>query len=146
MVDSVPTGLGRERRSFLASKRIDGVAGSTLFHGGRLILDYARHRAIVDPGAGVGRDCKYEQSGLILTARGADYRNFTVDYVVPHSPAADAGIQARDQILAIDGRPTVELMLPEIRRALAVDGAARQLRLLRGADTVSVTVNLRRLF
>ena len=145
-LDSVPTGLGRERKSFLTSKGIDGLAGSRLFHGGRLILDYYRHRAIVEPAAGVGRDCRYDQSGLTLTARGADYRDFRVGYVVPHSPAADVGIQEGDRILAIDGRSSAEVELPDLRRALAVDSTARQLRLLRGADTLVVTVKLRRLF
>ena len=141
-----PTGLGRERKSFLTSTGIDGLAGSRLFHGGRLILDYYRHRAIVEPAAGVGRDCRYDQSGLTLTARGADYRDFRVGYVVPHSPAAEVGIQEGDRILAIDGRSSAEVELSDLRRALAVDSAARQLRLLRGADTLVVTVKLRRLF
>jgi membrane-associated protease RseP (regulator of RpoE activity) len=145
-VDSVPVGLGRERRSFLAFEGIDGLAGSTLFHGGRLILDYYRHRAIVEPVGGVGRDCKYDESGLILTARSPDYHYFAVRYVVDHSPAGDAGIRPGDQILSIDDRPTDGLRLPEIRQLLTVDGATRQLRLLRGADTMSVTLVLRRLF
>jgi len=145
-LDSVPTGLGRERKSFLTIKDFDGVAGSTLFHGGRLILDYYRRRAIVDPGPGVGRDCKYDESGLILTARGPDYRDFVVEYVVDRSPAADAGIRPGDQILSIDDRPTADLRLPEIRQLLTVDGATRQLRLLRGDDTLAVTLTLGRLF
>ena len=145
-LDSIPTGLGRERKSFLGSKHIDGVAGSTLFHGGRLILDYYRHRAIVEPVGGVGRDCKYDGSGLILTARSPEYRDFAVRYVVDRSPAAEAGIRPGDQILAIDGRSTGDFRLPDIRQVLAVDGATRQLRLLRGDDTVAVTLTLRRLF
>jgi PDZ domain len=145
-VDSVPIGLGRERKSFLSIKQFDGLAGSTLFHGGRLILDYYRHRAIVDPGAGVGRDCKYDESGLTLTARGTEYRDVVVDHVVDRSPAAEAGIREGDYVLAIDGRSAADLGLPEIRRALVVDGATRQLRLLRGGDTLAVTLTLRRLF
>jgi hypothetical protein len=145
-VDSVPTALGRERRSILASRDIDGLAGSSLFNGGRLVLDYYRQRAIVETGGAVGHACRYDHSGLTLTARGADYREFTVAYVVPRSPAAEAGIRAGDQILAIDGRPTAQLELPEIRRALAVNGAARQLQLLRVTDTVVVTLQLRPLF
>jgi hypothetical protein len=145
-VDSVPTGLGRELKAFLAIKRYDGIAGSTLFHDGLLIIDYYRHQAIVEPRPVLGRDCKYDESGLILAARGADYRDFTVDYVVDQSPAADAGVRQGDHILAIDGHPTAELELPDIRRTLSVDGVTRQLRLLRGADTLVVTVNLRRLF
>jgi len=48
--------------------------------------------------------------------------------------------------LAIDGRPSADLDLPEIRRALSVDGASREVRLLRGADTVVSKVTLRPLF
>jgi PDZ domain-containing protein len=145
-MDSVPTGLGRERKSFLASKHLDGLAGSTLFHDGRLIIDYARQRAIVEPGQGVGRDCRYDESGLTLTARGTDYRDVVVDHVVDRSPAAEAGIREGDYVLTIDGRSAADLGLPEIRRALVVDRATRQLRLLRGGDTLAVTVTLRRLF
>jgi len=145
-MDSVPTGLGRERKSFLAIRSFDGVAGSTLFHDGRLIIDYYRHRVIVDPRADVGRDCKYDESGLILVARGTDYRDFRVEFVVPHSPAADAGVQEGDELLAIDGHATAGLTLPDIRRLFTVDGAVRQLRLSRGGDTVAVTFTLRRLF
>jgi len=145
-VDSVPTGLGRERKSFLASTRLNGLLGGKLFDGGRLILDYARRRAIIEPGAPLGRDCKYDESGLILTAHGAEYRQYRVEYVVAQSPAADAGVRLGDWVLSIDGRPARQLSLPDIRDVLAADGAVRQLRLARESDTVLVTLHLHRLF
>ncbi len=145
-VDSVPTGLGRERKSFLASTRLNGLLGGKLFDGGRLILDYARRRAIIEPGAPLGRDCKYDESGLILTAHGAEYRQYRGEYVVAQSPAADAGVRLGDWVLSIDGRPARQLSLPDIRDVLAADGAVRQLRLARESDTVLVTLHLHRLF
>ncbi|HXL33920.1 MAG TPA: PDZ domain-containing protein [Gemmatimonadales bacterium] len=143
---SVPTGLGREQKSFLAITRYDGVLGGRLFREGRVILDYARHRVIVEPGAPPGHDCTYDRSGLVLRAQGPDYREFKVAFVVPRSPAADSGIQIGDQLLAVDGRATGELELPDIRRSLTADGVIRQFRIMRGADTILVTLPLRRLF
>jgi hypothetical protein len=145
-LDSVPTGLGRERRSFLAGTYIDGVLGSTLFHDRRLILDYARRRAIIEPGAPLGRDCGYDKSGLTLTAHGAGYREYRVDYVSDHSAGAAAGVQTGDWLLSIDGRPTGQLELSDVRAALSTEGSVRQLRLAREADTVLVALHLHRLF
>jgi hypothetical protein len=145
-VESVPSGFGRERRSFLAATSFDGLLGNRLFQGSRLIFDYARHRAIVEPGVGLGRECTYDHSGLVLSAHGDDYRDFRVDYVIPHSPASEAGIQAEDRLLTIDRRAATEIELPELRQLLSTAGAVRRLSLLRGADTIVGTLKLRRLF
>jgi hypothetical protein len=145
-VPSPTTGLGGEDKGFLARTDIDGVIGNSVFEGSRLIVDYAGRRAIVEPRPGDTSPCDFDMSGLRLAARGPGFRHIIVDYVVPNSPSAEAGIAVGDELLLIDGRGVVEGDLSEARKALRVDGAVRQLVLLRrDADTIRVALKLRRL-
>ena len=139
------TGLGGELKGFLARTDIDGVIANTAFEGSRLIVDYARRRVIVESHAGPGSPCDYDMSGLRLAARGPALRQVIVDYVVPHSPGADAGIAVGDELLRIDGRPVADAVLNDVREALRIAGAVRQLLLRRDADTIHVALRLRRL-
>jgi hypothetical protein len=139
------TGLGGEHKGFLARTDIDGVIANTAFEGSRLIVDYARRRVIVESHAGTGSPCDYDMSGLRLAARGPALRQVIVDYVVPHSPGADAGIAVGDELLRIDGRPVADAVLNDVREALRIAGAVRQLVLRRDADTIQAVVRLRRL-
>ncbi|OLD01271.1 MAG: hypothetical protein AUI99_07545 [Gemmatimonadetes bacterium 13_1_40CM_3_69_22] len=139
------TGLGGERKGFLARTDLDGILGNPLFEDSRLIVDYARHRVIIEPATRAGTRCDYDMSGLRLTAAGPDLRRIIVDYVVPRSPAADVGIRVGDELLRFDGRRASDVELSDVRRALRVDGAVRLLQLRRDADTIRVTLTLRRL-
>jgi len=69
-VPSPTTGLGGESKGFLARTDIDGVVGNSVFEGSRLIVDYAGHRAIVEPRPGDTSPCDFDMSGLRLAARG----------------------------------------------------------------------------
>jgi hypothetical protein len=144
-IDSPTVALHRDSQ-FVANTEYDGVIGNRVFHGTRLILDYARHRAIIEPGARLGQDCGFDQSGLVLRAHAPSFRTFNVDYVVPHSPAGDAGVRRGDELVSVDGRATVDLDLEDLRQALSAEGAVRELRVARGADTILVTLKLRPLF
>ena len=139
------TGVGGEHKGFLGRTDIDGVIGNSVFEGSRLIVDYARRRAIVERSVRGGPTCDYDMSGLRLVARGPGLKELVVDYVVPHSPAADAGVLAGDELLLIDGHPVAEIDLSDVRRTLRVEGATRQLVLHREADTLRVAIKLRRL-
>ena len=68
-----------------------------------------------------------------------------VDYVVPQSPSSEAGVLAGDELLQIDGRGVSEGDLSDVRKALRNEGAVRALVLRREADTIKVSVKLRRL-
>ena len=145
-VPSPTTGLGGELKGFLARTDIDGVIGNSVFDGSRLIVDYAGRRVIVEPRPGDTSPCDFDMSGLRLAARGPGLRHIMVDYVVPRSPSAEAGIAVGDELLLIDGRGVVEGDLSDARKALRVNGAVRQLVLLRReADTIRVALKLRRL-
>ena len=144
-VRSPTTGLGGENKGFLGRTDIDGVVGNAVFEGSRLIVDYARRRIIVERRASEGAACDYDMSGLRLVARGPALRQLVVAYVVPHSPSADAGIRAGDELLRVDGRGVADQDLSAVRRELRVAGALRQLVLRREADTVRVALRLRRL-
>ena len=144
-VPSPTTGLGGEYKGFLARTDIDGVIGNSVFEGSRLIVDYAGGRVIVEPRPGDSSPCDFDMSGLRLAARGPGLRHIMVDYVVPRSPSADAGIPVGDELLLIDGRGVAEGDLSDARKALRVDGAVRRLVLRRDADTIRVALKLRRL-
>ena len=142
-VASPTTGLGGERTGFLARSDLDGVIGNPVFEDSRLIVDYARRRVIIEPRAAAR--CDYDMSGLRLTAQGPELRHIAVEYVVPHSPAERAGIRVGDELLLMDGHAVGDAGLSDVRRALRVNGALRRLVLRRDADTIRVTLQLRRL-
>ena len=144
-IPSPTTGLGGEYKGFLARTDIDGVVGNSVFEGSRLIVDYAGRRAIVEPRPADGSLCDFDMSGLRLAARGPGLRHIIVDYVVPRSPSAAAGIAPGDELLLIDGRGVAEGDLSDARKALRVDGAVRRLVLRRDGDTIRVALKLRRL-
>lgn len=144
-VPSPTTGLGGEYKGFLARTDIDGVIGNSVFEGSRLIVDYAGRRAIVEPRPGDTSPCDFDMSGLRLAARGPGLRHIVVDYVIPQSPSAEAGIAVGDELLLIDGRGVAEGDLSDARKALRADGVVRQLVLRRDADTIRVALKLRRL-
>jgi len=144
-VRSPTTGLGGEYKGFLARTDIDGVIGNSVFEGSRLIVDYVGRRAIVEPGPGDGSLCDFDMSGLRLAARGPGLAHIVVDYVIPGSPSAEAGIAVGDELLLIDGRGVAEGNLSDARKALRADGAVHRLVLRRDADTIRVALKLRRL-
>jgi len=144
-VPSPTTGLGGEYKGFLGRTDIDGVIGNSVFEGSRLIVDYAGRRAIIEPRPADGSLCDFDMSGLRLAARGPGLRHIIVDYVVPRSPSAEAGIAAGDELLLIDGRGVAEGDLSDARKALRVDGVVRRLVLRRDGDTIRVALKLRRL-
>src|SRR2546423_15404252 len=113
-----------------------GVIGHPVFEGSRLIVDYVGRRAIVEPGPSDGSLCDFDMSGLRLAARGPGLRHIIVDYVVPRSPSAAAGIAPGDELLLIDGRGVAEGDLSDARKALRVDGAVRRLGPRRDRGTV----------
>jgi len=84
-------------------------------------------------------------SGLRLAARGPGLAHIVVDYVIPGSPSAEAGIAVGDELLLIDGRGVAQGNLSDARKALRADGAVHRLVLRRDADTIRVTLKLRRL-
>ena len=126
--------------------REDGVIGMSLLRDARLILDYTRHRAIIEPGQNFGHTCGFDRSGLVLKSHGPDYHRITVEYVVPGSPAADAGIHVGDQLVSLDEQGVASLDLETIRRALMTTGAVRDVGVVRKGDTVNVKLALRQLF
>jgi len=144
-VPSPTTGLGGEYKGFLGRTDIDGVIGNSVFEGSRLIVDYAGRRAIIEPRPADGSLCDFDMSGLRLAARGPGLRHIIVDYVVPRSPSAAAGIAVGDELLLIDGRGVAEGDLSDARKALRVDGVVRRLVLRRDGDTIRVALKLRRL-
>ncbi len=143
-VRSPTTGLGGEHKGFLGRTDVDGIIGNAVFEDSRLIVDYARNRVIVESSASASTPCDFDHSGLRLVARGPGFKQVVVDYVVPLSPGADAGIQVGDELLAIDGRRVADTDLGGVREALRAEGA-RRLVLLRDADTLRVSLHLRRL-
>jgi len=144
-VPSPTTGLGGEYKGFLARTDIDGVIGNSVFEGSRLIVDYAGRQVIVEPRPGDGSPCDFDMSGLRLAARGPGLKHIVVDYVVPRSPSAEAGIAVGDELLLIDGRGVAEGDLSDARKALRADGVVRLLVLRRDTLTILVALKLKRL-
>ena len=121
----------------------DGVIGNQLLTRTGIVFDYARHRIILAKAGTDESTCPYDMSGLFLTTSGPLLEEVRVAHITPNSPASDAGVRLGDAVVAVDGKPIAALTLWEIRQALSVDGARRELLLRRGADSISVTLLLR---
>jgi PDZ domain-containing protein/aspartyl protease len=118
------------------STEFDGSLDNGLFSQFKMILDYARSQVILERNT-FSRDL----SGLEIVADPPRFRTFVVNAVEENSPAAAAGIQEEDTILAIDGQPTARLTLRQLRHLLTQPGE-HKLKLKRDTKTIQVQLGL----
>jgi len=136
------TVFSRAESGPFASAEAQGNIGAAILEKFRVILDYPRSRMILEPNDQLGRPMAYDRSGLVLSAEGADYRRFKVEAVAEGSPASEAGIEAGDRLVSIDGRPASRFALSEIRH-LFQQTVTRRLGFLRDGGAYAVRLKPR---
>lgn len=126
-----------------ASDSFPNNIGNDIFERFIMTLDYGRMtlylRPVGNPGGAHGT---FDRSGMWINEATRGFR--IVDISKP-GPAADAGLEAGDLILAIDGRPAGAIPLDEIRLRLRDDppGTVVKLKIQRGRSHRDVQLRLR---
>ncbi|MFI5372866.1 MAG: PDZ domain-containing protein, partial [Candidatus Eisenbacteria bacterium] len=140
-----PTALfSRDTAGVFASPDLDGIIGGELLRRCKVTFDYPHSRLILEPYAGPAAEFEYDMSGLFLVARGEDFRALVVQSVSAGTPAAEAGLERGDQIVAIDGQGGASLALEHARELFRKPGAYR-LDVARAGKRFSVRLVTRRL-
>ncbi len=94
----------------------NGIIGNEFLSRFTVILDYIHGKAYFAPMQGFDRKFKYDRSGLVVSASGPNLNQFTVFYIVPESPAEEAGLQKGDELKWINGVPALLFTLDGINK------------------------------
>jgi hypothetical protein len=136
--------IGLSARGSLKSEWHDGLLGAPFLSEFRVVFDYARREMILEPVARSGLASSFDRSGLFLVAQGPGLQDVAVRAVADGTPAADSGLQARDELLRVDGEPVVALGLAGVRGKLrGAAGSEVALTVRRGSSEFRVNVRLR---
>ena len=127
----------------LASRSQAGMLGNDVLANFRVTFDYQRGEVWFEPQPGYAPKA-YDRAGLSVAKDSAE--TFVVEFAVDGSPAAEAGIKAGDEILAVDGAPANALSGWDFGRAVRRPPGTRMVLSLRREGQVrSVEVVLREL-
>lgn len=137
--------LSQDKGGALASSEYDGVIGTEVLRRFKVIFDYRRDRLILERNVHYDEPIEYDMSGISFRAYGDDFRTFRIYQVLEDSPAAEAGLRVRDQLLAVDNVPASRLTLEQIIQMLKVQGREYKLRIKRASATRLMKIKTRRL-
>lgn len=137
-------GLSTQKTGAFAAKEVAGNVGYGVLSRFTVYLDYARQQVVLEKNARFARRDTTDRSGLWLHLVGGA---FQVMEVVPGTPAAEAGLEVGDRIVAVEGRAPARLGLHELRTLLRErpPGTRVRLQVRRGDGVRRVTLVLREL-
>lgn len=141
----VVVGFSQDVKGAGADPDVAGLIGGDVWRRFRLVLDYAHQCVYLEPNASLAEPFEYDMSGLFLMAEGAGFERLKVHRVIADSPAAEAGLQEGDVIVAVDGRPAAGFSLDQVRQMFKEEGRKVRLDVQREEAVRSVRVTLRRL-
>jgi hypothetical protein len=95
-----------------------GTLGTGSLSSFRVTFDYRRARLLVEARAGKEQPAQSDSSGLWIVASGPRLMQRTVKWVLPRSPAAEAGIRAGDRIVEISGASAEGMTVSRLRDLL----------------------------
>ncbi|GJM34396.1 MAG: hypothetical protein DHS20C18_33970 [Saprospiraceae bacterium] len=96
----------------------NGIIGNQLLNRFTIIIDYIRPKMYLKPNRRFAQKFKYDKSGLSLAATGVNLNHYTVLYLVPGSPAEEAGLKKGDELQKINGLPVSFFSLEDMTRKL----------------------------
>lgn len=141
---SIPINMSVNTEGAYASPNFAGTVGETLFSRYHVFLDYARNRVIFEPTPEAAKPFPDRQTfGLTLLASGPELHTFTVAAVRPGSPAATAGFEKNDVIDALDGKPSAQFTLGELRDTLSRPGERHVLQVKRGGTMLTFPLEVK---
>jgi S1-C subfamily serine protease len=119
--------LSMQKSGLTTSDAMAGLIGPDVLSQFDVTFDYARSRVILEKNANYGRRDSYDRAGAWMGQQGS---SFTVVDVIAGGPADEAGVRVGDTILAIDGRGTDRLSLPDVREQMRRRAAGERVKLL----------------
>lgn len=143
VIPSPLVALSQDTEGSLASDTNAGPLGNEILRRFRIVLDYSRRRMMLEPNMHLSDSIEAGMSGIDFDTE--ECRPFKVTKVLEDSPAAEAGIKAGDEIVAIDGRPFKEIPSFEMEKLLSKNGVEYSLTLSRAGKELVVRIKLRRL-
>jgi predicted aspartyl protease len=111
-VPGVALDLFTGERGAFAAKHVAGNIGGGVLARFTVTFDYARQRMYLEKNRLFDQPDTHDRSGLWINRAGGA---FTVEDVVPGSPAAQAGVRVGDRITAVDGQAAAGLSLADTR-------------------------------
>lgn len=94
----------------------NGLVGNALLSRFQVILDYQNSKIWLKPARNFEKEYVFDRSGLSLIASGMQFNKFTVQNVLPNSPAMDADIRRGDEIVRVGWLPTTFLSLVDVQK------------------------------
>lgn len=128
-----------------ANSRLAGQLGARLLRRFTVTFDYPHQRMILDPSSEFRADDFEDMSGLAILATGSDLKTFEVTEVRSGTPGADAKIQKGDVIAGVDDEAAADLSLAAIRKLFRQPGTKYKLLIQRKGQTLTATLQTRRL-
>lgn len=122
----------------------NGILGNQILSRFTVIIDYVRGKVYLSPNKEFKRKFLYDKSGLAVAGSGIDFNTFTIFYVVPGSPADEAGLKVGDEIRTLNKIPTSFLSLSDVvRKFHGKKGKKIKMKIKRGDETIQVFFRLR---
>jgi len=110
-----------------------------------LTLDYRHRRLLLSPNGALRDPFEVEMLGAGFKAADLKFDRILVRYVLPNSPASEAGLQEGDEIVAVDGRSAAPLTVGGLRALFTEPDKRHTLRTRRGGREGEVAIVTRRL-
>lgn len=135
--------FSRDTKGTEANPDRDANVGGQILSRFTIYLDYPHNRMILEPNAHLNDPFEYDMSGLRLISP-PPFDHVIVNEVRPDGPAAHAGMQKGDVIISINGVPTSQHTLSDVKQFLRREGTVT-LQLRRNDKPLEVTFALKRI-
>lgn len=122
-----------------------GSFGGEILQRFTFTLDYHRKQIYLQPNSKLTSPHDVDMSGLLLQLAEDGSGRVMVESVLPESPAAEAGVQIGDEIIAVDGQPVAGMKLWDVRELLRKVDLVVPVTYRRGDTEATATLHLRRM-
>ena len=132
-------------RGLFAREGAAGNIGGGILRRFTVIFDYSRQRVILEPNKDFNEPYEYDMSGISLLSDSPEFKRIKVLRILQNSPASEVDIKPDDLLVAIDGRPALDIGLRDIREMFKRPGRTYRLEIRRDSEFLHLKLTTRRL-